>query len=39
MLLSRADRWDMPLIRQYRRWLCDELRRDARSFGSPTVHL
>ena len=39
VLIARADRWDTPLIRRYRRWLGDELRRDARNFETPTVHL
>jgi DNA-binding transcriptional LysR family regulator len=28
LIFSRADRWDTPLIRRYRRWLIDELRKD-----------
>lgn len=39
VLLARSDRWDTPLIRRYRRWLGEELRRDARSFETPTVYL
>ncbi len=37
LIIGRADRWETPLIRRYRRWLIDELNKELATFRRPAA--